>query len=187
MLWCACLIFCRRTFAVNHAHALINAKCVSSDAQRDNVIVSLPYDYVQGDLDSRTLSARTAMYVLMACLAVNSVSFFGGFSTFDVAIGLFRARTSCRCAPRLTPPLADRSQRCMLLSIKVADRIFLSVLRRPNLSRSLWPAHCAHGDQQGPLPLLLVHRPRLLHTSSARRPMDPLLATRHRKETALVR
>ena len=58
--------------------------------QRDNVIVSLPFNYNPDELIWRMWAARAAMYVLMACLAVNAVSFFGGFSTFDVGLSVFR-------------------------------------------------------------------------------------------------
>ena len=57
-------------------------------AQRDNVVVSLPFHYAQAELEHRMWIARIAMYMLMACLLVNSVSFFGGFTMFDEALGL---------------------------------------------------------------------------------------------------
>ena len=60
-------------------------------AQRDNVVVSLPFHYAQAELEHRMWIARIAMYMLMACLLVNSVSFFGGFTTFDTPLSLFRA------------------------------------------------------------------------------------------------
>lgn len=59
--------------------------------QRDNVIVSLPFHYDADELDRRIWSARAAMYVTMACLVLNAFSFFGGFSTFDIGMSLFRA------------------------------------------------------------------------------------------------
>lgn len=57
--------------------------------QRDNVIVALPYHYEQADFDIRMWYARWSVFVAFFIQAVNAVSFFGGFSTFDTALSLF--------------------------------------------------------------------------------------------------
>ena len=59
--------------------------------QDDNVIVALPYNYEQTAFDASIVSARASIYLLFAFLAVNAVCFFGGFNTFNIAHGLFRA------------------------------------------------------------------------------------------------
>ena len=69
----------------------LSRKPSSARPQRDNVIVALPFHYQQADLEGGLWIARAAMYTLFAILAVNAVSFFGGFSTFDTAQSLFRA------------------------------------------------------------------------------------------------
>ena len=56
---------------------------------RDNVIVALPYNYDQGELDRLMWVSRFAMYTLFLCLLVNSISFFGGFTTFDTPVSIF--------------------------------------------------------------------------------------------------
>ena len=83
---------------------------VGARAQRDNVIVSLPLHYETADLESLMWIARAAIYTVMGCLAVNAVSFLGGFSTFDTSLSLFRARARARRRPvRSAPqPRAER-------------------------------------------------------------------------------
>lgn len=58
-------------------------------AVRDNVLISLPYEYAQSDFDDRLHLARAAVYLLFACVGINAISFFGGFSTFHVPLSLF--------------------------------------------------------------------------------------------------
>jgi hypothetical protein len=64
---------------------------VHNRPQQDNVIVALPYSYQQSAFDASIISARASIYLLFAFLAVNAVCFFGGFNTFNIAHGLFRA------------------------------------------------------------------------------------------------
>lgn len=63
-----------------------------SRTQRDNVIVALPFDYAQVDMDQGLVAARAAVWVSYVCLAINAICFFGGFNIFNIAQGLFRAR-----------------------------------------------------------------------------------------------
>ena len=60
-------------------------------AIRDNCIVALPYYYEQSELDERVDSARAALILCFCVLAINAVGFFGGFSTFDLPMSIFRA------------------------------------------------------------------------------------------------
>ena len=59
-------------------------------AIKDNCIVALPFLYEQSDLDSLVGSASAALVLCFCVLAINAVSFFGGFSTFDLPISIFR-------------------------------------------------------------------------------------------------
>lgn len=74
-------------------------------AVRDNVIVALPFRYDQQDFDDKEHSARIALLVGMGIMFVNAVGFFGGFSTFDLPMSIFRA------------PRSSAAQSCLLASL----------------------------------------------------------------------
>lgn len=65
-------------------------------AQRDNVIIALPFSYTDDQLASGLYSASAAMILSLCCLLVNAIGFFFGFSTFDISMSIFRA---CRPIP----------------------------------------------------------------------------------------
>ena len=157
--------------------------------QRDNVIVSLPFNYNQNELEWRVWAARAAMYVLMACLAVNAVCFFGGFSTFDVGLSVFREL----CSRTQTQIMAGRALSAVPPCSRHADPNARSnvgacagVVRRPDIPFDRWPPARTHGDQQGALPVPVVHHPGLLRAAASRRSVDAPLAAPHRKEAPLL-
>ena len=82
-------------------------------AIKDNCIVALPFLYEQSDLDSLVGYARAALVLCFCVLAVNAVSFFGGFSTFDLPISIFRV-----------PDNLERLQLCQRIGI---DRVVFSL------------------------------------------------------------
>ena len=60
-------------------------------AQHDNVIVALPFHYTQAAYDATYYSAEASIIFCMCCLAVNVIGFFGGFTTFNLPLAVFRA------------------------------------------------------------------------------------------------
>ena len=68
-------------------HVLVTLLCLH--AVHDNVLVALPFQYDNVSMENGAWSARSATYVTFACLLVNAISFFGGFTTFDTTLSLF--------------------------------------------------------------------------------------------------
>lgn len=72
----------------------------------------MPYYYVQEELDEKMRQARAAMILCFCILFVNAVGFLGGFSTFDLAQSLFRARRAQPpCVARRGPHAAALTRR----------------------------------------------------------------------------
>ena len=121
------------------------------------------------------------MYLLFLCLLVNSISFFGGFTTFDTALSLFRA------SPARAPIAlqADYSRPSALMFAIVVTHVLCP--HRSDLPCNRRHALGAHGHQQGALPVPVVRRDHLQRAAVPGGPLDALLARVHRKETPLVR
>ena len=57
-------------------------------ARRDNIVVSLPFDYTSEQLLAADQLAVGALVLTFICFGVEAFGFFGGFTMFDEALGL---------------------------------------------------------------------------------------------------
>lgn len=53
------------------------------------MVVALPFQYTSAQMDAGLVSARSALWLMIAFIAVNAISFFFGFSTFERTLSLF--------------------------------------------------------------------------------------------------
>lgn len=55
---------------------------------RDNIVVSLRFDYTDAEYNGANSSMLAAIVLTFICLALQAVGFFGGFTMFDVSLAL---------------------------------------------------------------------------------------------------
>lgn len=153
---------CPGCFFAAHTRLATASSCI----QRDSVIVALPFTYTTSDFDASITSARSSIWVLFACLAINACAFFFGFNTFNIGQGIFRA-----CLTRQHQPPATKFARELICwssgDSTPAEPSLCSRPGRSHLSLGCWHAHRADRHQQGPLPVSLVHRASVQHAASA--------------------
>uniref|UniRef100_A0A7S4EVZ3 Transmembrane protein 107 n=1 Tax=Chrysotila carterae TaxID=13221 RepID=A0A7S4EVZ3_CHRCT len=57
-------------------------------SRKDNVIVSLSFDYTSSEFDEADSQMVAASFLMLACFIIEAVGFFGGFSMFVAGLAL---------------------------------------------------------------------------------------------------